>query len=84
MNTGDITLVYKTLLDLNINQGLIMENTNQSIAILKRKDLKGIYYSIKEKDSDIQYHDSDAMMLLLLNRSLFKHSSYNSHISTLN
>jgi hypothetical protein len=77
MTTGDITLVYKTLLGLNVNQGLIMKSNEQSIAILKREDTKGIYYSIKEFGSNTQYDDSDAMMLLLLNNTTVNNYSQN-------
>ena len=84
MNIENITLVYKTLLNLDINKGLVMKNTNQSIAIIKRKDNKGIYYSINDTINNIPqkvYHDECPMTLILLNKDRFKHDVYQSKIS---
>ena len=84
MTTGDITLVYKILLDLPLNNGIIMEAKNQSIAIVKREDNRGVYYSINDKIDNIlqkQYHDSCAMTLLLVNQDRFKYPEYRSRIT---
>ena len=85
MKTNDITLVYKTVLDLSFNQGLVMKNSNQSIAIIKREDKKGIYYSINDTIDTIPQkleHNECAMTLILLNKNRFKHSVYNSKVTS--
>jgi hypothetical protein len=84
MKTGDITLVFKTALDLALNTGLIMEAEQQSIAIIKRQDKYGLYYSINDTIDNVpqkQYHDTCLMTLLLLNQNRFKYSMYKSKIS---
>ena len=85
MKTGDITLVFKLLLGLKLNNGIVMEKENQSIAIVKRIDVRGVYYSINDTIDNIaqkSYNDECAMTLLLLNKDRFIHSSYNSRLST--
>ena len=84
MATEDITLIYKVGLDLALNTGIIMEANEQSIAIVKREDKRGIYYSINDRINNIpqqQYHDSCLMTLLLVNQSRFKYSEYRSKIA---
>ena len=83
METEDIVLVYKVLRSLKLNEGLVMEANNQSIAIVKRKDERGIYYSINDKINNVPqkpYHDQCAMMLLLLNKDRFLYSQYKSSV----
>ena len=84
MTTGDITLVYKVLLDLPLNNGIVMEANEQSIAIVKREDKRGVYYSINDRINNVpqkQYHDSCAMTLLLVNQDRFKYSEYKSKVT---
>lgn len=84
MTTGDITLVYKVLLDLPLNNGIVMEANDQSIAIVKREDKRGVYYSINDRINNVpqkQYHDSCAMTLLLVNQDRFKYSEYKSKVT---
>lgn len=84
MGTGDITLIYKIGLDLALNTGIVMEANEQSIAIVKREDRRGVYYSINDRINNIpqqQYHDSCLMTLLLVNQNRFKYSEYKSKIT---
>ena len=84
MNTGDITLVYKVGLGLTLNTGIVMEAQEQSIAIIKREDKKGVYYSINDRINNIpqkQYHDSCLMTLLLVNQNRFKYPEYRSKVT---
>lgn len=84
METGNITLIYKAVLNLDINQGIVMDCKEQSIAIIKRKDNKGIYYSINDTINKIPqklYHDECAMQILLLNQDRFIHPVYKSKVS---
>jgi hypothetical protein len=85
MKTGDITLVFKELLSLNLNHGLVMDANEQSIAIVKRQDQRGIYYSINDtingKPQNLE-HNECAMTILLLNQNRFKNNTtYKSRIS---
>jgi len=83
MNITDIILVMKTVRELDLNQGLIMSHAEESIAIVKREDTKGIYYSINHRiDGKTQkpYNDDDIMMLLLVNKERFTHKSYTTKI----
>ncbi len=83
MKTGDITLVFKELQALDVGNGLVMEANEQSIAIVKREDKRGIYFSINDKINNIPqkpHHFECAMTLLLLNRDRFKYSRYNTTI----
>lgn len=84
METGDVTLVFKKVHDLDLNHGLVMEAENQSIAIIKRMDKRGIYYSINDTIDKIPqkpYHDESAMLLILLNAERFKYPMYTSRIA---
>lgn len=84
MKTEDITFVFKILLNLDTNKGLVMENNNQSIAIIKREDKRGTYYSINDTVNNIPQkvnHNECAMTLLLTNADRFKYPVYNSKIS---
>ena len=84
MKTEDITFVFKELLFLNINTGIIMEANDESIAIIKRKDACGVYYTINNIINNIPQkpeHNECAMTLLLLNQNRFKHTTYKSRIS---
>jgi len=84
MKTGNITLVYKIGLDLALNTGIIMEANEQSIAIVKREDKRGVYYSINDRINNVpqeQYHDTCLMTLLLINQDRFKYPEYKSRIS---
>jgi hypothetical protein len=84
MKTEDITFVFKELISLGINTGLIMEADEQSIAIIKREDKRGVYYSINDTINTIPQkpeHNECVMTLLLLNQNRFKHTTYKSRIS---
>lgn len=84
MKTEDITFVFKELLFLNINTGIIMETNDESIAIIKREDARGIYYTINNIINNIPQkpeHNECAMTLLLLNQNRFKHTTYKSRVS---
>jgi hypothetical protein len=84
MKTEDITFVFKELISLNINTGLIMEADEQSIAIVKREDKRGVYYTINDTINTIPQkpeHNECVMTLLLLNQNRFKHTTYKSRIS---
>jgi hypothetical protein len=84
MKTSDITLIFKELLSLCLNHGLVMDCNNQSIAIIKRKDAKGIYYSINDRIDGVPqkvYHDHCPMTLLLLNADRFKYPVYRTRVS---
>jgi hypothetical protein len=84
MKTNDITLIFKVILDLKLNMGIIMEANDQSIAIVKRKDPRGVYYSINDTINNVpqeQHHDSCPMTLLLYNVHRFKYPVYKSRIT---
>ena len=84
MDTGDITLVYKVGLDLALNTGIIMEANEQSIAIVKREDAKGVYYSINDRINNVPQqaeHDSCLMTLILTNQDRFKYPEYKSKVT---
>jgi hypothetical protein len=84
MKTEDITFVFKILQSLKNNQGLVMDNNKQSIAVIKREDKQGIYYSINDTINNIPQkvnHNECAMTLLLTNADRFKYPVYNSKIS---
>ena len=84
MKTEDITFVFKELLFLNINTGIIMEANEESIAIIKREDNRGVYYTINNIINNVPQkpeHNECAMTLLLLNQNRFKHTTYKSRIS---
>jgi hypothetical protein len=84
MKTENITFVFKELISLNINTGLIMEADEQSIAIIKREDKRGVYYTINDTINTIPQkpeHNECVMTLLLLNQNRFKHTTYKSRIS---
>ena len=84
MKTEDITFVFKELLFLNINTGIIMKADEESIAIIKREDKRGVYYTINNVINNIPQkpeHNECAMTLLLLNQNRFKHTTYKSRIS---
>lgn len=84
METGDITLLFKVGLDLLPNTGIVMDCKEQSIAILKREDKRGIYYSINDTINGVPqkpYHDSCLMTLILLNAERFKYPQYNSKVT---
>jgi len=84
MKTEDITFVFKELLFLNINTGIIMEANDESIAIIKREDARGVYYTINNIINNIPQkpeHNECAMTLLLLNQNRFKHTTYKSRVS---
>jgi hypothetical protein len=84
MKTENITFVFKELISLNINSGIIMEANDESIAIIKREDRRGVYYTINNIIDNIPQkpeHNECAMTLLLLNQNRFKHTTYKSRIS---
>jgi hypothetical protein len=79
MKEGDIATIYHKLVSLGLNQGLVMKAKDHSIAVVKRQDTKGIYYTINDRVNDEPqepYHDSCAMMLLLLNVDRFRSPEY--------
>lgn len=83
MNISDVIVVFKKARELNINEGLIMKQGNQSVALIKREDKKGIFYSINDRIDNIPqepYNDDDLMLLLLVNKKRFKHTVYNTNV----
>lgn len=87
MKTNDITLIFKIGIGLSLNTGIIMNCKEQSIAIVKREDKRGVYYTINDVLNTVpqkEYHDSCLMTLLLLNSNRFIHNVYNSRITTFN
>jgi len=86
MKTEDITLIFKEILSLNPNHGLVMDRGLYSIAIIKRQDQRGIYYSIIDTiNGKLQKleHNECAMTILLLNQNRFKNNTtYKSRISS--
>lgn len=84
MKTSDITLIFKTILSLDNNTGIVMEHGNQSIAIVKRTDNEGVYYSINDTINKIpnkSVNNECAMTLLLCNAERFKYPVYNCRIT---
>ena len=87
MELGDITLLFKTILSLELNHGVVMNSNEQSIAIIKREDKRGIYYSINDTINKIPQkvnHQECAMTLLLINKDRFKYPIYKSHVTLFN
>lgn len=75
----NITTVYKELLNLKVNEGLVCECKNQSIAMVKREDKRGVYYSINDTIDNVPqkpHNEECAMMLILLNQKRFTHTKY--------
>jgi hypothetical protein len=87
MKTNDIVTIFKVGISLPLNTGIIMNYKEQSIAIIKREDKRGVYYSINDRINGVaqkEHHDECLMTLLSLNSKRFKHRMYNSRISNFN
>jgi hypothetical protein len=83
MKTDDLILLFKIVYNLDINQGLIMKANEQSIAIVKRKDQRGVYYSINDIVNNVVQKSNNnecAMTLLMTNTERFKYPQYNNTV----
>ncbi len=84
METVDIITIYKAGRNLELMHGLVMECNEQSIAIIKREDKRGIYYSINDTIDNVAQevnHQECLMTLLMVNADRFKYPVYKTKIS---
>ncbi len=84
METVDIVTIFKAGINLELMHGLVMECNEQSIAIIKREDKRGIYYSINDTINNVPQkvnHQECLMTLIMINAERFKYPVYKTSIS---